>query len=170
VTTKHAHVIYADYGNMETVPVSSILPITKELLQHPFQIVRCALAGKENFPTVWPTEVLELFGIQLSSGVLASLHGFDGTSNLLTLTQQSGQAERDINSIILGALQKGQSKAPNSKPPATVVEEKKDVEPRKTQTISSTKAADQPTSTDVEKSDFEDQAPPLSASYRVEEP
>jgi len=31
---------------METVPVSSILPISKELLQHPFQIVRCGLAGK----------------------------------------------------------------------------------------------------------------------------
>lgn len=46
VTTKHANVIYADYGNMETVPVSNILPITKELLQHPFQIVRCALEGK----------------------------------------------------------------------------------------------------------------------------
>uniref|UniRef100_A0A671KJ77 Tudor domain-containing protein 1-like n=1 Tax=Sinocyclocheilus anshuiensis TaxID=1608454 RepID=A0A671KJ77_9TELE len=133
VTSKHAHVIYADYGNMETVPVSSILPITKELLQHPFQIVRCALAGKENFPIVWPTDVLELFGIQLSGGVLASLQGFDGTSNLLTLTQQSGQADRDINSIILGALQKGQSKA-NSKPPAIVVEEKKDVDQRKTQT------------------------------------
>uniref|UniRef100_A0A673IGC1 Tudor domain-containing protein 1 n=1 Tax=Sinocyclocheilus rhinocerous TaxID=307959 RepID=A0A673IGC1_9TELE len=169
VTSKHAHVIYADYGNMETVPVSSILPITKELLQHPFQIVRCALAGKENFPTVWPTEVLELFGIQLSGGILGSLQGFDGTSNLLTLTQQSGQTNRDINAIILGALQKGQSKA-NSKPPVIAAEEKKDVDQRQTQTISSIKAADQPQSAHVEKPDLEDQAPPLSGSYRLEEP
>uniref|UniRef100_A0A673N8Y7 Tudor domain-containing protein 1 n=1 Tax=Sinocyclocheilus rhinocerous TaxID=307959 RepID=A0A673N8Y7_9TELE len=169
VTSKHAHVIYADYGNMETVPVSSILPITKEFLQHPFQIVRCALAGKENFPTVWPTEVLELFGIQLSGGVLASLQGFDGTSNLLTLTQQSGQADGDINSIILGALHKGQSKA-NSKPPAIVVEEKKDVDQRKTQTVSSIKPADHPQSANVKKPHLEDQAPPLSASCRLEEP
>uniref|UniRef100_A0A8C1UUE8 Tudor domain containing 1 n=1 Tax=Cyprinus carpio TaxID=7962 RepID=A0A8C1UUE8_CYPCA len=145
VTSKHAHVIYADYGNMETVSVSSILPITKELLQHPFQIVRCALAGKENFPTVWPSEVLELFANQLSGGILASLQGFDGTSNLLTLTQQSGQTNRDINSIILGALQKGQSKA-NSKPPVTAVEEKKDVHQRQTPTVSSVKATDQPQS------------------------
>uniref|UniRef100_A0A8C0XYI9 Tudor domain containing 1 n=1 Tax=Cyprinus carpio carpio TaxID=630221 RepID=A0A8C0XYI9_CYPCA len=169
VTSKHAHVIYADYGNMETVSVSSILPITKELLQHPFQIVRCALAGKENFPTVWPSEVLELFANQLSGGILASLQGFDGTSNLLTLTQQSGQTNRDINSIILGALQKGQSKA-NSKPPVTAVEEKKDVHQRQTPTVSSVKATDQPQSAHVEKPDLEDQAPPLSASYRLEEP
>uniref|UniRef100_A0A671MBK6 Tudor domain-containing protein 1-like n=1 Tax=Sinocyclocheilus anshuiensis TaxID=1608454 RepID=A0A671MBK6_9TELE len=164
VTSKHAHVIYADYGNMETVPVSSILPITKELLQHPFQIVRCALAGKENFPTVWPTEVLELFGIQLSGGILGSLQGFDGTSNLLTLTQQSGQTSRDINAIILGALQKGQSKA-NSKPPVIAAEEKKDVDQRQTQTVSSIKAADQPQSAHVEKPDLEYQAPPLSFTH-----
>lgn len=132
-------------------------------------IVTLFFTGKESFPKVWPTEVLELFGIQLSGGVLAFLHGFDGTSNLLTLTQQSGQADRDINSIILGALQKGPSKAPNSKPPATVVEEKKDVEPRKTQTVSSAKVTDQPTSIDVTKHDLEDQAVPLSASYRLEE-
>lgn len=125
--------------------------------------------GKENFPTVWPTEVLELFGIQLSGGVLASLQGFDGSSNLLTLTQQSGQADRDINSIILGALQKGQSKA-ISKPPAIVVDEKKDVDQRKTQTVSSIRPADQPQSKNVEKPHLEDQAQPLSASCRLEKP
>ncbi len=124
--------------------------------------------GKENFPTVWPTEVMELFGIQLIGGVLASLQGFDGTSNLLTLTQQSGQADRDINSIILGASQKGRSKA-NSKPPA-IVEEKKDVDQRKTQTVSSIKPADQPQSANVEKPHLEDQAQPLTASCRLEKP
>ncbi|XP_043108998.1 tudor domain-containing protein 1 isoform X2 [Puntigrus tetrazona] len=168
VTSKHLHVIYADYGNMETIPVSSILPITKELLQHPFQIVRCALAGKENFPTVWPTEVLELFGIQLSGGVLASLQGFDGTSNLLTLTQLSGQSDRDINSIILGAMQKGQSKSSSKSP--VIVEDKKVVDQRKTQTVSSIKPADQPQSANIEKPHLEDQALPPSASSRLEEP
>lgn len=125
--------------------------------------------GKEHFPTVWPTEVLELFGIQLSGGILATLQSFDGTSNLLTLTQQSGQADRDINSIILGALQKGQSKA-NSKLPATVIEKKKDIDQRRAQTVSSNKPTDQTQSADVKKPDLEVQALPLSASYRVEEP
>lgn len=169
VTTKHAHVIYSDYGNMETVPLSSILPITKELLQHPFQIVRCALTGKEHFPVVWPTEVLELFGIQLSGGVLASFQGFDGNSNLLTLTRQSGQSDRDINSIILGALQKGPIK-PSLKLPANVNEEKKDLEQKQTQPISSNKAAEQTQSTNVEKPALDDQTLPLSVSLKHEEP
>ena len=41
-----ATVLYADYGNSETVALSSILPIPKQLLQLPFQICRCALLGR----------------------------------------------------------------------------------------------------------------------------
>ncbi|XP_072523567.1 tudor domain-containing protein 1 [Salminus brasiliensis] len=109
-TSTHVNVIYADYGNCERIPISSILPIPKELLQHPFQIARCALAGKENFPTVWPPEVLKLFGVQLRNKILASVQGFDGNFNLLMLTQHSGQGG-NINSIILGALRKPPVKA-----------------------------------------------------------
>lgn len=118
---------------------------------------------------MWPTEVLELFGIQLSGGVLASFQGFDGTSNLLTLTRQSGQSDRDINSIILGALQKGQIK-PSLKLPANVNEEKKDLEQKQTQPISSNKAAEQTQSTNVEKPALDDQTLPLSVSLKHEEP
>ncbi|XP_017338221.2 tudor domain-containing protein 1 [Ictalurus punctatus] len=106
VTSTYASVIYADYGNMERVPVSSILPIPKALLQHPFQIARCALSGKEHFPTVWPPEVLELFGVQLSGKVLASVDNFDGTFNLLNVTEHSAQGHNNINSIILRSLKK----------------------------------------------------------------
>ncbi|XP_051523299.1 tudor domain-containing protein 1-like [Myxocyprinus asiaticus] len=170
VTSKHAHVIYADYGNMETVPVSNILPITKELLQHPFQIVRCALAGKKHFPSVWPTDVLELFGIQMSGGILASVQGFDGTFNLLTLAQQSGQSDRDINSIVLGALQKGPRKD-NLKSP---VQEKRDPDQRQTRTARSNKASDQTQSADVERPALEDQGPSLpsqnASNCKLEEP
>lgn len=41
-----ASIIYADYGNAERVPYSSIMPIPSHLLQLPFQITRCALTGK----------------------------------------------------------------------------------------------------------------------------
>lgn len=42
-------VIYADFGNTETVPFSRILPIPKHLLQLPFQITRCTLTGRNNY-------------------------------------------------------------------------------------------------------------------------
>ncbi|XP_076855400.1 tudor domain-containing protein 1 [Brachyhypopomus gauderio] len=107
-TSTHASVIYADFGNVERVPVSSVLPIPDELLQQPFQIARCALSGSERFPAAWPPEVLELFNIQLDGRVQASVHSFDGVTNLLMLTQHPGT---NINSVILGAMQKPPSKA-----------------------------------------------------------
>ncbi|XP_055032396.2 tudor domain-containing protein 1 [Misgurnus anguillicaudatus] len=168
VTSKHAHVIYADYGNLETVPVSSILPITKELLELPFQIIRCALTGKERFPTVWPNDVLELFGMQFSGGVLATVQQFDGTSNLLTLTQQSGQDDRDINSIILEALQgQGKAKVNSSKPP---VEEKQKPNQMQTQAVDSNKTTDETKNADVNKRDLEDQKPSLMQSASFQKP
>ena len=39
-------VLYADYGNTETLPYSRILPIPPHLVQVPVQIARCALTGK----------------------------------------------------------------------------------------------------------------------------
>lgn len=39
-------VIYADYGNIEKVPRSRILPIPDRLLQLPFPVTRCTLTGK----------------------------------------------------------------------------------------------------------------------------
>lgn len=41
-------VLYADYGNTEKIPFSRIVPIPMHLLQLPFQITRCTLAGKGN--------------------------------------------------------------------------------------------------------------------------
>lgn len=112
---------------------------------------------------MWPTDVLELFGMQLSGGILASVQRFDGASNLLTLTQQSGQDDKDVKSVILRALQRGQSEA-NSKPP---VEEKKDPNPGQTQAIGSNKATDQTKTADVKKHDPEDQG--TSASFHQKE-
>ncbi|TRY85445.1 hypothetical protein DNTS_016109 [Danionella cerebrum] len=167
VTSKHAHIIYADYGNMETVSLSSILPITKELLQHPFQIVRCALAGKEHFPGVWPGEVLELFGIQVNGGILATLQGFDGTSNLLSLTNQSGQV--DINAIVLGALQRGLIKS-DAKQPEIIIEDKKDSNKSDVENACSSQVPGQTPTANIEKPAPKDQVPPVNGITMVEEP
>lgn len=53
---------------------------------------------------MWPSEVLELFSVQLSGKVLASVDDFDGTFNLLNVGEHSAQGGSNINSIILGAL------------------------------------------------------------------
>ncbi|KAG9338342.1 hypothetical protein JZ751_025899 [Albula glossodonta] len=80
VEGSEAEVVCADYGNVERIPVSNLLPISKRHLDPPFQIVRCALAAQ------WTPSVLEMFSAQLQSRVLASVESFDGSCNLLVLT------------------------------------------------------------------------------------
>ncbi|XP_038866198.1 tudor domain-containing protein 1 [Salvelinus namaycush] len=104
-TETEASVIYADFGNSEKLPFASILPIPTEFLELPFQIARCALTGKEHFPSVWPVEVLELFSALLSDGVLASVQDFDGNSNLLSVTLQIERGGGHLNTMILEGLQ-----------------------------------------------------------------
>ncbi|XP_076007844.1 tudor domain-containing protein 1 [Genypterus blacodes] len=97
-------VIYADYGNTETLPLSRILPIPPHLLQLPFQIARCALAGKERFPAVWPVEVLRMFQAVLLNGVIATVRSFDGSANLLSLSLPSELGGGHLTTMMLDAL------------------------------------------------------------------
>lgn len=60
---------------------------------------------------MWPPEVLELFGVQLSGKVLASVSDFDGVFNLMNVTEHSAQGGNNISSIILGALKKSPGKS-----------------------------------------------------------
>jgi len=46
VSQSTVEVLYADYGNIETVPLSNVLPITDSFLKIPFQTITCSLAGK----------------------------------------------------------------------------------------------------------------------------
>ncbi|KAG8008701.1 Tudor domain-containing protein 1 [Nibea albiflora] len=98
-------VIYADYGNTEKVPVSSIMPIPTHLLQLPFRITRCALTGKEHFPAEWPEEVQQLFETLLLNGVLATVQSFDGSANVLSLILSAEMGGGQITAMILDALQ-----------------------------------------------------------------
>ncbi|XP_041714209.2 tudor domain-containing protein 1 isoform X2 [Coregonus clupeaformis] len=116
-TETEASVIYADYGNSEKLPFTSILPIPTKFLQLPFQIARCALTGKEHFPSVWPVEVLELFSVLLSDGVLASVQAFDGNSNLLSVTLQMERGGGHLNAMILEGLQSIQTDSAKTSTP-----------------------------------------------------
>ncbi|KAM6951176.1 tudor domain-containing protein 1 [Aplochiton taeniatus] len=117
-TESWANVIFADYGNSEKLPYSSLLPIPTSLLQLPFQIVRCALTGKEHFPSEWPSEVLELFGALLSYGILATVQGFDGTANLLSVTLGTEKGGGHLNAMILDGLQSTKAQAKTPSPPS----------------------------------------------------
>ncbi|KAF3704392.1 Tudor domain-containing protein 1 [Channa argus] len=98
-------VIYADYGNTEKVPFSRILPIPGQMLQLPFQISRCTLTGKEHFPAEWPEGVQQMFRSVLMKDVLATVHSFDGSANVLSLTLPSESSCGDVTAMILDALQ-----------------------------------------------------------------
>nr|XP_020506867.2 tudor domain-containing protein 1 [Labrus bergylta] len=98
-------VIYADYGNTEKVPFSRILPITKHLLQLPFQITRCTLTGKEHFPAEWPEAVHQMFKSLLLNGVLATVQSFDGSANVLSLTLPAESGGGNVTAMISDALQ-----------------------------------------------------------------
>ncbi|XP_035001876.2 tudor domain-containing protein 1 isoform X2 [Hippoglossus stenolepis] len=102
---KELSVIYADYGNTEKVPLSRILPIPEHLLQLPFQITRCTLAGKEHFPVEWPEEVQQLFQTVLSKDVLATALSFDGSANVLSLTLPAERGGGQVTAMIVEALQ-----------------------------------------------------------------
>lgn len=47
-------VLYADYGNTETLPLCRVQPISASHLELPFQVIRCSLDGRQlsHFP-VW---------------------------------------------------------------------------------------------------------------------
>ncbi|KAL4613012.1 tudor domain-containing protein 1 isoform X1 [Arapaima gigas] len=108
-TESEAKVIYADYGNTERIPLSAICPIAKEHLELPFCIVRCALEGLKQPPSVWPSSILKLFESMLQESLLAFVHRFDGTSYQLTLTGYAEQRGTSINTIVLHTLEQMQS-------------------------------------------------------------
>lgn len=40
-------VLYADYGNIETLPPCRVQPISANHLEPPFQIIKCSLEGRQ---------------------------------------------------------------------------------------------------------------------------
>ncbi|XP_057682357.1 tudor domain-containing protein 1 isoform X2 [Corythoichthys intestinalis] len=117
-------VIYADYGNSETLPISRILPIPAHLLQLPFQIVRCALTGKDHFPAEWPPEALQVFLNYLQDDFLATTLSFDGFVNILAISRPPEMRGAQVSALILDALQTSRVEAVPSL--SNAVEERND--------------------------------------------
>ncbi|KAM9716326.1 tudor domain-containing protein 1 [Menidia menidia] len=97
-------IIYADYGNLEKVPLARILPIPSRLLRLPFQITRCTLVGNEHFPSKWPEEVKQMFQTELTNGVHATVQSFDGAANVLSLAVPSERGGGDLSAMVVSAL------------------------------------------------------------------
>ncbi|KAM9817533.1 tudor domain-containing protein 1 [Neosynchiropus ocellatus] len=105
VGVNEVKVIYADYGNTETIPLSMILPIPQHLLHLPFQIVRCSLAVDNLVGVEWTEYVTERFENVMLRNVLATVRSFDGTSNILSLSLPAEMGSGDVIDFLLDSLQ-----------------------------------------------------------------
>ncbi|NXL47328.1 TDRD1 protein, partial [Podilymbus podiceps] len=77
-------VLYADYGNTETLPLSKVLPITDSYLKLPFQTITCSLAGIEK--AEWSPLLLDkLKEMLLNKCVTITVKGINGNVNLVTV-------------------------------------------------------------------------------------
>uniref|UniRef100_A0A8D2M9K8 Tudor domain-containing protein n=1 Tax=Zonotrichia albicollis TaxID=44394 RepID=A0A8D2M9K8_ZONAL len=77
-------VLYGDYGNTETLPLSKVLPITDSYLKLPFQTITCSLAGIEK--AKWSPLVLDtLKKLLLKQHVTITVKGINGNVNLVTV-------------------------------------------------------------------------------------
>ncbi|XP_061228738.1 tudor domain-containing protein 1 [Neopsephotus bourkii] len=77
-------VLYADYGNKETLPLSEVLPITDSYLKLPFQAITCSLAGIEK-PEQPPLQVDKLKEMLLNKCITIKVKGINGNVNLVTV-------------------------------------------------------------------------------------
>uniref|UniRef100_A0A3P8V9W6 Tudor domain containing 1 n=1 Tax=Cynoglossus semilaevis TaxID=244447 RepID=A0A3P8V9W6_CYNSE len=98
-------VVYADFGNTETVPFSRILPIPPHLLQLPFVIIRCSLAGVKPLPMDWPVEVKLMFRSTLVNCAHCTVQSFDGFSNVVSLTLSAESGGGDVLALVVNAVQ-----------------------------------------------------------------
>ncbi|KAM6066891.1 tudor domain-containing protein 1 [Chlamydotis macqueenii] len=77
-------VLYADYGNTETLPLSKVLPITDSYLKLPFQTIMCSLAGVGK--AAWSPLLLDrLKEMLLNKYVTITVKGINENVNLVTV-------------------------------------------------------------------------------------
>ncbi|KFQ18909.1 Tudor domain-containing protein 1, partial [Merops nubicus] len=81
-------VLYADYGNTETLPFSKVLPIPNSYLTLPFQAITCSLAGIEK--ATWSPLLLDKLKEMLwNKHVTITVKGTNGNANIVTVVKHS---------------------------------------------------------------------------------
>uniref|UniRef100_A0A3Q2H7E7 Tudor domain-containing protein 1 n=1 Tax=Equus caballus TaxID=9796 RepID=A0A3Q2H7E7_HORSE len=69
-------VLYADYGNIETLPLSRVQPISTSHLELPFQIIKCSLEGLMELNGSCSQLIIELLkNFMLNQNVMLSVKG-----------------------------------------------------------------------------------------------
>nr|XP_047916431.1 tudor domain-containing protein 1 isoform X4 [Anser cygnoides] len=87
VSQSTVKVLYADYGNTETLPVSNVLPITDSYLKFPFQTIICSLAGIKK--AEWSPLLLDkLKEMLLNKYVTITVKGINENVNLVKVEKQ----------------------------------------------------------------------------------
>ncbi|NXG22244.1 TDRD1 protein, partial [Grallaria varia] len=88
-------VLYADYGNTETLPLSEVLPITDSFLKLPFQTLLCSLAGIQK--AEWSPLVLDkLKKILLKQFATITVREINGNVNLVTVEKHCGNGHLNV--------------------------------------------------------------------------
>ncbi|NXO12437.1 TDRD1 protein, partial [Oriolus oriolus] len=93
-------VLYGDYGNTETLPLSKVLPITDSYLKLPFQTITCSLAGIEK--AEWSPLVLDkLKKLLLKQYVTITVKGINGNVNLVTVEKHFDNGSLNVADKLL---------------------------------------------------------------------
>ncbi|KFP51031.1 Tudor domain-containing protein 1, partial [Cathartes aura] len=99
-------VLYADYGNTETLPLSKVLPITDSYLKLPFQTITCSLTGIEK--AEWSPLLLDrLKEMLLNKYVTITVKGINGNVNLVTVEKHSENGSLNVaDKLVMDGLVK----------------------------------------------------------------
>ncbi|XP_021256309.1 LOW QUALITY PROTEIN: tudor domain-containing protein 1 [Numida meleagris] len=95
VSQSTVQVLYVDYGNSETLPLSNVLPITDSYLKLPFQMIACSLAGIKKVE--WSPLVLNtLKEMLLNKYVTITVKGVNGNVKLVKVEKQSENGSLNV--------------------------------------------------------------------------
>ncbi|XP_060098652.1 tudor domain-containing protein 1 [Heteronotia binoei] len=95
VFVSEVKVAYADYGNMEILSLSRLLPINASYLELPFQIFKCSLAGIMELDGKWSVSAIErLKALLLNDCVIIKVKGV--TENIHAVTMNKN-CENNLN-------------------------------------------------------------------------
>ncbi|XP_061491916.1 tudor domain-containing protein 1 isoform X2 [Rhineura floridana] len=79
-------VAYADYGNVEMLPFSRLLPIPVPYLELPFQILKCSLAGIKELDGKWCISATEkLKSLLLNECIIVTVKGVSKSIHAVTV-------------------------------------------------------------------------------------